>query len=538
MVLQSLLKLLRKNNNNSMAFFESSKIVADRFLQNIVFVDERAYVENDGNQQHSFNAKAVSDAFASKQKLCTVFAPSSQEEVEQSLPMLLKADVVVLDRNLDFENIGAPDQEEAADDDAEDADQDDSRGQHTLNLISQIVEDAGQDKVRIIVVYTGETDLDKITREIHSSLSDKGFEQARCKVSSSNVCILVRAKRNGEEAQYQHLPELQAMVCGYDELPDLILNEFSKMVYGLLPNYALNAMTTIRESTSKILRVFSKDMDAAYLGHQVAIPNKEDAPRLLAEVFGTSVKELLEDSQLIEEKWVDEWIDEQVVDNARQIKVKKDKSLTAEIVHRFWQSNQKDLNEKFNEAFGEKVTPKTAVSDRVTEVFADEAETRNKRFAELTQMRNSFGPATTPKKLNQGTIVESSGSYYVSIQPRCDALRIESREEGQQAERQFLFLPLQEDGKGPAVIVDDKILRVDNKSYHIKIFVFSPDEESHDIFFRKEGERFVISDEQGADFVWKGELKELQAQRISTAYSSELSRVGLDESEWLRVKGK
>lgn len=519
-----------------MAFFESSKSVADKFLQSIVFMDERAYVENDENQQHSFNAKSVSEAFARKQKLCTVFAPSSQEEVEQSVPMLMKADVVVLDWNLDFDNAGA---EAMADvDDAEDADQDDTRGRHTLNLISRIVDSAGKDKIRIIVVYTGETDLEKITREIHDSLNGKGFGQENCKVSSANVCILVRAKRNGEEVQYQHIPELQAMVCGYNELPDLILDEFTKMVYGLLPNYALNAITTIRGSTSKILGVFSKEMDAAYLGHQVAIPDREEAPRLLADIFGTSIKELLEDSQLIGDNWVDEWIDEKITDNARQIKVKNDKPLTTENVHRFWQSNQSDLNERFNEVFGEKVTPKTAVSNRATEVFASNAEEKNKRFAELTQMRNTFGPSTHTKRLNQGTIVESSGSYYVCVQPRCDTLRIESKEEGQQAERQFLFLPLLENGKGQAVIVDNNLLRVDNMSYHIRTFIFTPEENEKEILFKEEGEQLLVSDKQGTQFVWKGELKELQAQRVSTAYSSKLSRVGLDESEWLRLKGE
>lgn len=519
-----------------MAFFESSKIVADNYLQNIVFVDERAYIENDDNPQHSFNAKSVSEAFARKQKLCSVFAPSSQEEVEQCFPMLLKADVVVLDWNLDFDNAGAVAMAEV--DDMEDADQDDTRGQHTLNLISRVVDSAGKDKIRIILIYTGETDLAKITREINDSLNGKGFAQENCKVFSSNVCILVRAKRNGEEVQYQHIPELQAMVCGYDELPDLILDEFTKMVYGLLPNYALNAITAIRESTSKILGVFSKEMDAAYLGHQVAIPDKDDAPRLLADIFGTSIKELLEDSQLIGDNWVDDWIDEQIIDNARQIRVKNDKSLTTENVHRFWQSNQSDLNERFNEVFGEKVTPKTAVSDRATEVFAVNAEERNKRFAVLTQMRNTFGPSSHAKRLNQGTIVESSGCYYVCVQPRCDTLRIETKIEGQRAERQFLFLPLSENGKGYAVIVDNNLLHVDNMSYHIRPFVFTPDEDAKEILFKEDGGHLLVLDKQGTQFVWKGELKELQAQRISAAYSTKLSRVGLDESEWLRLKGE
>lgn len=519
-----------------MNFFETSKSVADKFLQNIVFVDERAYIESDDNQQQSFNAKSVSDAFASKQKLCTVFAPSSQEDVERCLPMLLKADVVVLDWNLDFQNVEVGGQADV--DDEADADQDDSRGQHTINLISQIVKNAGQDKIRVIIVYTGETDLKKITGEIHASLNDKAFKFDTCKLSSTNVCILVRAKKNGEGVQYPHLPELQEMVCGYSELPDLVLEEFTKMVYGLLPNYALNAMTAIRKSTSKILGVFSREMDAAYLGHLVAIPDKEDGPRLLAEIFGGSIKELLLDSQLIEENWVDEWIDEHVPVEGRHVTIKNAVLLNREKAHRLFNSEKSSLKNKLNEVFGETVKHEKDAPITATALFVDNAENRNKRFAELTQMRNTFGPADSPKKMNQGTIVESSGNYYVCIQPRCDTGRINAKQDGQRDECQFLFLPLQESGNGPAVIVDDKVLRVDNTSHHIMITAFSPNEDAHEIVFRKEGEQFLVLDKKETVFEWKGELKELQSQRINTAYTTELSRVGLDESEWLRLNGK
>ena len=515
-----------------MAFFDRSKEIADRFLQNIIFVDERAYIERD-DQQHAFNAKAVSEAFARKQKLCSVFAPSSQEDVERSLPMLLKADVDVLDWNLDFSDSGI---QAAAADDEEDAEQDDTRGQHTLNLITKIVEDAGKDKIRVIVVYTGETDLHKITGEIKTLLNDKGFESDICKVFSPNVHILVRAKKNGGAVVFNHLPELQDKICGYGELPELVLDEFTSTVYGLLPNYALGAMTAIRDSTSKILGVFSKDLDAAYLGHQVAIPDREDGPRLLAEIFGTSIKELLEDSHFIDAGMAEDWITEHVVDGTRKITIKKETNLTQEKVLKIWNSDKLKLEDKIHDVFGEKIKDSLLLTVRATELFADNPEEKNKHFAVLTQMRNTFGPASSSKKLTQGTIVETSGHYYVCVQPRCDTGRIEAKEEGQNAERNFLFLPLSEKGKGHAVVVDDKILIANNKSYGLRMFLFVPQAGYKDIQFNEQNGQYQVLDKNGNLFVWKGELKELQAQRINTDYSNQLSRVGLDESEWLRLK--
>lgn len=517
-----------------MGFFESSKKVADRYLQSIVFVDERAFKESD-SQQHAFNAKTVSDAFAHKHKLCTVFAPSSEEELNDCLPMLLKADVIVLDWSMDFQDMMSAGGDDT--DDTEDEEQDDTRGKHTLTLIDGIVENAGNDKIRLIVIYTGETNLSGITDTIYSKREEGVFSKDACRVYSHNVCILIRAKENGGSVQYRHLPELQAMVWSYENLPDFILEEFTRMLYGLLPNYALGAINTIRESTSKILGVFSRDLDAAYLGHQVAIPDKEDGPRLLSEIFGTSIKELLEDSLLIEDDWVDEWIDEQVPDGGRQTTIKNAVTLTKEKVHKFWRSDKLELKEKFNEAFGDSVKQEDIIQDRATGVFADEPEERNIRFAVLTQMRNTFGPSYTSKKLSQGTIVKTGDCYYVCIQPRCDSGRFSAKKDGEQLVRPFLFLPLSETGRGVAIVVDGKVLKVENTSHRIQSFSFAPEEGDSDIVFKVQDGVLCVNDRADIHFVWKGELKELQAQRVSMNYSNELSRVGLDESEWLRLKG-
>lgn len=45
----------------------------------------------------------------------------------------------------------------------------------------------------------------------------------------------------------------------------------------------------------------------------------------------------------------------------------------------------------------------------------------------------------------------------------------------------------------------------------------------------------MFESKYGEEYEWVLELKDLQAQRIVDAYCSRLSRVGLDESEWLRL---
>ena len=43
-------------------------------------------------------------------------------------------------------------------------------------------------------------------------------------------------------------------------------------------------------------------------------------------------------------------------------------------------------------------------------------------------------------------------------------------------------------------------------------------------------------DSQGTKYYWLGELRFDFAQKIINEYSSEISRVGVNESEWLRRK--
>jgi hypothetical protein len=50
--------------------------------------------------------------------------------------------------------------------------------------------------------------------------------------------------------------------------------------------------------------------------------------------------------------------------------------------------------------------------------------------------------------------------------------------------------------------------------------------------------RFIFKDENEKDYEWIAELKTEHAQRAAEQFGRELSRVGLTESEWLRIKAK
>ena len=103
-------------------------------------------------------------------------------------------------------------------------------------------------------------------------------------------------------------------------------------------------------------------------------------------------------------------------------------------------------------------------------------------------------------------------------------------------------MPLVESGGETHVVVtDEKQLQVAKSSYDIKTIKFQADEEKRCVCSKRikdeetKKDKFVFTSIHNEEFEWILELKDLHAQRILNSYSAHLSRVGLDESEWLRL---
>lgn len=511
-------------------FEDITKVVVNRFLQNILFIDDKAYQPD--NKENEFDASQISSIFAKNGKLCTIFAPASESDLSQCSALFSKADVIVLDWYLDLTT------SKASSDDEEDAEADEPRGYYTKSLIKDIVTDAKNEKLKIVVVYTGETDLRGITKDIHNCIAQyNNFELGDCCVYSSNIVIVVRAKYNGDE-QFKHLEDLRDKVVKYEKLPILINDVFAKLTNGLLPNFALSAISSIREQTSKILRLYSAETDTAYLGHRVLLTNQSDAHKLLLKIFGESLSDLIASSNTKTDDWLSLWVDSKC-SNQKTINI-GNKSIIVSGTH------LKDLllddttsyKEKVQRIFNGKISQKEAINNSTLFFSTDEvsAQKANIQFAILTHHKNAFGVKPDNPFLTLGTVVLNSDNYYVCIQQRCDSVRLKG-------ERKFLFLPLTstDSNSNIHIVIDgNHHLGVSNSTYAIKTVKFKP-QDGEDCIYAKNvaGEtkenKYIFESIYGEVFEWILELKELHAQRIVDAYCSLLSRVGLDESEWLRL---
>lgn len=538
-------------------FFEKSKEIANEYLQNIVFLDDKAFGSNvvagstQNNSQHAFDSFEISKAFAKEKKVCAVYNPLKVSDVEDFKQISKKADVVILDWFIEIQN------EEAGEDLTADADEEDPRGQYTKQIINELVNSSENDGLKLIVIYTGEDILEEITKDIYDYIAspNQQFElnQNNCEVYSSNIRILVRAKCSGseEDKRFNQRPQLKDKILKYEDLPSFILNEFTRMTSGLLSNFALLSLSIIRNNFNKVLSKFSKELDAPYLGHKAILPVQNDSEDLLLKLFGDTISDLLHYSSIsykIQNELIDIWIDSNINDEEFTVSGKnfqRTKDLLKTLIH----SEKENLEERFDDFFYgsslSKRDKKIYRESKSTELFLnnayqDEKDKINSEFARLTHYKSLFLPINTAPKLTLGTIIRSTtnqDNYYVCIQQRCDSVRLKKDEE-----RKFLFLPLTktDNDKFNIITPDGTKLRLNKKSYSIKTIKFRCNCEQGEVRGTKsEDGNFTFNEiyEQGDTFEWVLDLKDLHSQRIVTNYIASLSRIGLDESEWLRIAG-
>ena len=525
-VLRLLLRFKKCNKYMADRFIEQSKEIANNFIQNIVFIDDNAYKNEITN--NAFSALDVSNVFAQSGKICAIYAPKSISDINSYNTILNKADVVILDWYLDIKKEG-----NLIEDPEADADNDDPRGEFTLKLISDLLSQTGM--LKLLIVYTGETDLFEITDSIYQKVNQRSFHKEDCVIRSLNSKILVRAKSQNSETQFAHNPELKNKIVPYESLPTLIVEEFADMTNGLLSNFALSSISAIRNNTSRMLSVFSPKLDPAYLGHKILLENTFESKQLLIKLFGEAISELLETTDIDTKDWVDNWIENRITDetiNINGVSIGKSKDL----LKKMFGSEQSRLKDKYAEASGKDMSNKDEgkLQSHTIELFAYDDIDVNKSnvdFAILTHHKNIFQPAIEAPILTLGTVIKSAGRYYVCIQQRCDSVRIKE-------ERRFLFLPLEEEGEYPLIVNNELKLFTNKSSFAIKTMKFKPKEGASIIQASKQEDKYVFYSSYGETCEWVVDLKEMQAQRIVNNYCAQLSRVGLNESEWLRLQAK
>ena len=459
------------------------------------------------------DVKVLTEAFLEKGIFCSAYKPPDSEKPYENCEIALKnADVLILDWDIN----------------------NDSQGTHTKNIINEIVKDNNETPKRraLIVVYSAlnPNDIEEKLKEIlHLGETIEYIEK-------NGIRIVVVQKKSDE-----------------DKLPAKVIEEFGKMHSGILERAALMVMTGIRENTFEFISRFNQEMDAPFLAHRTILPTPEDAEAHILELLVSDLSSLIfqlkSNNELMTKKMIKDWFLYRL-SNGLSIETKPNSSLTPEEISdhltMIVYSGITDVNS--NTDFPKLVIAKnkSASSKKKKNIEACEilvsaiagssvpADVRllNSKLSNLFSIQNSY--INKLPALSFGTILQDrSEGYWLCLMPLCDSVRIVG-------ERGFPFLELNsavEEKFDISLLKNDEpvYLKVNYTVYEQKYFWFTLRENALQIFAIKEDEEFVFRARNRKIFNWRGIFKREFAQKIANEYSSHVSRVGVNESEWQRL---
>lgn len=541
-----------------MTFHEHSKQIVEEYLGTVAYVDDLIFsnkgepraknlgrheireigakvltLENDDSNKTerqlipNIDPIAMTNAFFKKGIHCALLELAEDKgNIEAIKKTLKKSDVIILDWQMHHD-----------------------LGKSTCELIEFILNEDKETTLsfRLLIVYTDQPVFNSLIKDDLIPIFEKlkvTFEKlSETEIQSGHTKIIVLNK-----------PPIKIKeddkVAGED-LPDRIVEELTKLTEGLVSNYALSAITAIRRNSHKLLGVYNKDMDSAFLAHRAMLPIPEDAVSLLKETIIDSINSIISYSnisqscsyQKISDLLETYNIENKIIDLSTRKGNKIDITISSKDILD-WQAKGYDVffheivNSQLNHQLSDdefRLFESRKLKSKAIECFSIKnppIKGINEEFAILTHHKSNFKTSSYVPNLSLGVIVQkkSTGKYYMCIQQRCDSIRIPEDEV-----RNFLFLPLGEEGNFSIIIKTDENIyeskRINDKNcHHLTIEKFKPNYNG----FVQADVNFNFTSVDGVEFTWVLELKDSHAQRIANKYASQLSRVGLDESEWLR----
>lgn len=507
-------------------FAEHCRELAQRFVQTAIIVDDEAFVTphdtvdkvvTPGRQQstatdtgdaaaqsgrHGLNTRAIIEGFAALGVICSAIRPT-----EPAMSAIRQADIVVLDWRL---KIGEP--------------------EFALNLLARILtEEPDRNALRLLTVYTGEAELDRIQDAIVAMLEEAGLEP---EVSEAGTVTYGHGRVVLYAKPSVNLPlAFRGREIDEDKLPQRLVDDFSGLTAGLLPGIALVSLTAVREYAHTVLDRFRAELDPAYLAHRACLPDPDDAERQMVNHVAEELRGLMDyavaDQQPAGRQPITQWITERAGEPPHDFQF-GDRSLPAEQTVSLATDGLKRSS-----------LPEGRFRSLSSGFNRGDAEQLDERLAWIFTSRTVFN--APPPRLWLGTIVRrrqttpaSHDSLLICLRPRCDSVRLKGK-------TSFAFLPLGEPKRDQMQLIvrlgnsyERRGIAVDASGW--RIHEFKPDDGGDAVVARRGSSAggFVFTDVDDREYEWLGELKGEFAHRMARTFADTLSRVAVDDSEWLR----
>lgn len=541
----------------------------ESFVQTVVFVDDKIYNRADGaahekktlssprvkrkkvsksspkgtehqsttsaaniDDSPQFSPRDIQSSFAKKSIVCSLHQPLKQNSVgtnSDTYKLCASADIIIVDWDL-YGDAGEKARELIE------------------NLVVQSLEDDPH-QLRLVLIYTDNPNLFDVANTLFEPLSEKidsevdvPDEDKGLALHTMNARVVVLGKPAHRTADYAFF-EVEEK-----NLADRAIDEFSKLANGLLQGCILLGLAEIRKQSRKILTKFHSGLDAAFLTHRALGLPHEEAFDHVSPLLVSEIEAVLEDGlakPLIGSDVLEDWSNE-VWQPGEHAGLFVPDDIEPRVFSKSFIGKGLGCADDFESGSGAALgkTVKTMKKGRwpsngskefgaLTAFHStDESGTDHRELALLMGARTYYGDE---HRMTLGTIIrEQSGEkrYLLCLQPPCDSVRLKET-------TVFMFCALEiSSGNKLTHVISDEEVFVD-LLYKQKV------ENGLTLRFRpKPGRELVVAnkgifnDTSSKKYVWVGQLKPKHAQRAVEEFARNLSRVGLTESEWLRLKAR
>lgn len=487
-----------------------------------------------------YHPRQLMESFAQQGIVCALYEPLKGFGTDKNsvlFHLCERADIVILDWDLHGDG-----------------------GEGVSRLLSELIQ-AGQAElphhVRLCAIYTDEPNLHSVLNTLFIALVNAGCD---VDVEGSRLHLIAGASRIsifGKPGSVGRPPDSKDYEVSETELANKIISEFARIHHGILPAFALHGLASVRKNTKRLLDKFRSELDGAFLLHRSLVLTESEAFDELPELLSDEIRAILEDmwpgnTQLQE-------ITRLAVNSLplseppKPWKTLQGQAFDAKLAFRkmlelgkvglaeatkdcnVFKDVSKDVVKKGFRILG------PGILKDFEAMLVSNSESRPEQLSVLFCNRTQYG--AVGRKLRFGTVVRhkekdaDSWSFSVCLMPICDSQRLDR-------EQRFPFWKLRQDAKcglsakrhGVAVDfggVTFSLAAGGKIRDSLWVAPFKHSEIGWVESVTKETQFIFETPDHNVE--WVAELKPLHAQRIAAYMGAEVSRVGLVESEWLRL---
>ena len=499
----------------------------------------------DSDEPEEVSFLDVQNSFAKKRIICSLYQPKKDASFSQSsevYSLCSSADVVVVDWDLQGNHPG------------------DKATELVVNLIEQSMKEVPH-QLRLILIYTLEPNLGSVANDIYEGLTTRIGEQSigvegteGLILTTNNSRIVVLGKRPNSS-----LPQYAGFFVPEKELAQRTTIEFSRLASGLLQAIVLRGIANLRENNRRILMRFHSGLDVAFLTHRALLLPDEAFGQIIP-LLTDEIRAVIEDTlgecplgprstaERIVANWcVTHWKPGSnprfnIGEGADALEFAKDVLCNGPGIKNDYSKVQKsEIHGLVDKTDYKHPRWKGRKGVKIAEYLTNDSngDYCHEMLSSLMSQRIAY--ENTYRALHLGVIireVKGNQRYLLCLQPVCDSVRIKGRS------RPFIFCFLDvPDAEKPfthtVVDLSHKPTQLNYQPKISKCYVLNFTTVADSVCAAKDNHgRFIYKDDEHTEYEWIAELKTEHAQRAAEEFGNKLTRIGLTESEWLRLKAK